>query len=69
MVVHTVEGEVPDQSGDGGAALGHLCDDGADVGMVVELRSWDDRDIPDAERHSVFRTLVGRRIRVTIEVL
>lgn len=33
-------------------------------GFFVRLQSWD-----DTKRHSTFRTLEGKRLRVTIEVI
>jgi hypothetical protein len=45
------------------------CDKDDQNGMFVELRGWDERDIPQEERHPEFRQFIGKRVRVTVEVI
>jgi hypothetical protein len=41
-----------------------------DSGFWVQLHSWEeDLEIPDADQHKLFRSLMGRRIKVTIETV
>ena len=61
---------------DGGQALIYSQDPlietgpGADGKFFVRLQSWDDKDFQDKDRaHQSMRALIGRRIRVTVEVL
>lgn len=61
---------------DGGQALIYSQDPlietgpGADGKLFVRLQSWDDKDFQDqALAHQGMRALIGRRIRVTVEII
>jgi len=43
---------------------------GGDGSFFVRLHSWDEStEIAEADKHPVFRSLMGRRVRVTIETI
>jgi hypothetical protein len=49
---------------DGGCAMIGTISDNADVGMFVRIQSWD-----EGKEHKDFKSLLGKKIRVTIEVV
>ncbi len=49
---------------DGGCAMIAHIEDEADVGMFVRIQSWD-----ESKEHKDFKSLIGKKIRVTIEVI
>lgn len=53
---------------DGGHALILEVGTGDDIGMFVRVHSWDDRSLPPT-RHEQFSRLLGRKVRVTVEIL
>jgi hypothetical protein len=42
---------------------------GGDGYFFIRLHSWDERAVPVAEKHRFFRSLMGRRVRITIETI
>lgn len=43
---------------------------GGDGAFFVRFQSWDDRtNVAAADKHQLFRSLMGRRVRVTIETI
>ena len=58
------EHEVPVQAEDGGQALIAEFSGGSDTGLFVRLQSWD-----ESKRHEEMAQLMGRRVRVTVEII
>jgi hypothetical protein len=58
------EHEVPVERDDGGQALVAEFSGGGDGGLFVRVQSWD-----ESKRHEEMHQLMGRRVRITIEVL
>ena len=47
----------------GCAMIGDVCDN-EDSGMFIRIQSWD-----ETKEHKDFKSLIGKKIRVTIEVV
>ena len=58
------EHEVPVQAEDGGQALIAELAGKGETGLFVRLQSWD-----ETKRHEDMSRLMGRRVRVTIEII
>ncbi|HPG04750.1 MAG TPA: hypothetical protein P5256_06430 [Beijerinckiaceae bacterium] len=78
MRVYSAEGVLaqPDiEIEDGGQALIGQIDESADPAFFVRLQSWDEtargRSLGDLapEAHATFRRLVGKRLRITIDII
>lgn len=66
--IFTVEQTITDvEEEDNGAALITLIE-GSDA-MFVRLQSWDTTVWKGAEGHETFRKIMGKRVRVTVELL